>query len=200
MHELGTLNGHCGRPKPSAPINWKGLTMDKVTKPAAKAKTQKMDLSDLLEHALKDIYYAEKNIYKSLPNMIKAAQNPALKEGLTAHRDETAQQIEILEKIFTSLGKRAKAEKCDAIDGILEESTSLLEDFKGSTAIDAAIIFSAQAVEHYEITRYGSMQAYALVLGLTEVAAMLGQILQQERAADETLTSLAESSVNAAAA
>ncbi len=174
--------------------------MDKVTKPAAKAKTQKMDLSDLLEHALKDIYYAEKNIYKSLPNMIKAAQNPALKEGLTAHRDETAQQIEILEKIFTSLGKRAKAEKCDAIDGILEESTSLLEDFKGSTAIDAAIIFSAQAVEHYEITRYGSMQAYALVLGLTEVAAMLGQILQQERAADETLTSLAESSVNAAAA
>jgi ferritin-like metal-binding protein YciE len=185
---------------PMTPINQKGTTMDKVTKPASKAEQPTMDLSNLLEHALKDIYYAEKKIYKSLPKMIKAAENPALKDGLAAHRDETAQQIEILEEIFTAMGKRPKAEKCDAIDGILEESTSLLEDFKGSTAIDAAIIFSAQAVEHYEITRYGSMQAYAKVLGLSDVAAMLGQILQQEKAADKTLSSLAESSVNAAAA
>lgn len=174
--------------------------MDKASKPTAKAETRIMDLSDLLDHALKDMYYAEKKIYKSLPKMIRAAQDPALKEGLSAHRDETAQQIEMLEEIFTALGKRAKAEKCDAIDGILDESASLLEDFKGSAAIDATIIFSAQAVEHYEITRYGSMQAYAQVLGHSEVAKMLGQILDQEKTADETLTELAQTSVNAAAA
>ncbi len=178
--------------------------MDKATAPTARAGTQAgastMDLSDLLEHGLKDIYYAEKKIYKSLPKMIKAAQDPKLKEGLTAHREETAQQIEILEEVFAAMGKRAKTEKCDAIDGILEESTSLLEDFSGSVAIDAAIIFSAQAVEHYEITRYGSMQAYAKVLGMSDVAGMLGQILDQERAADEKLSALAEGSVNAAAA
>jgi ferritin-like metal-binding protein YciE len=181
-------------------MNWKGQIMKKTTKAASKTETQAMDLSHLLEHALKDMYYAEKKIYKSLPKMIKAADEPALKDGLTAHRDETAEQIEILEQIFTAMGKRAKAEKCDAIDGILEESASLLEDFNGSPAVDATIIFSAQAVEHYEITRYGSMQAYAKVLGLTDVADMLGRILEQERAADEKLTSLAEGRVNAAAA
>lgn len=174
--------------------------MDIATKTTAKAEPRMMDLSDLLEHALKDMYYAEKKIYKSLPKMIKAATDPSLKAGLTAHREETAQQIEILEEVFASMGKRAKAEKCDAIDGILEESSGLLEDFSGSTAVDAAIIFSAQAVEHYEITRYGSMQAYAKVLGMSDVAGLLGQILEQEKAADEKLTALAESSVNAAAA
>ena len=174
--------------------------MDKATKPTASAEARTMDLSDLLEHALKDMYYAEKKIYKALPKMIKAAQDPALKEGLTMHRDETATQIETLEEIFAAMGKRARAEKCDAIDGILEESSSLLEDFKGSAAIDAAIIFSAQAVEHYEITRYGSMQAYAKVLGHAEIAKMLDGILQQEVTADATLTTLAEGSVNAAAA
>jgi ferritin-like metal-binding protein YciE len=174
--------------------------MDKATKPTAKTEPRMMDLSDLLEHALKDMYYAEKKIHKSLPKMIRSAQDPALKDGLSAHRDETAEQIEILEEVFTILGKRAKAEKCDAIDGILEESASLLEDFKGSTALDATIIFSAQAVEHYEITRYGSMQAYAKVLGHNDVAMLLGKILQQEKTADKTLTALAKTSVNADAA
>ena len=178
--------------------------MDKATKPTAKASAgtepRTMDLSDLLEHALKDMYYAERKIYKALPKMIRAAQDPALKDGLSTHRDETATQIETLEEIFAAMGKRPKAEKCDAIDGILEESTSLLDDFKGSSAIDAAIIFSAQAVEHYEITRYGSMHAYAKVLGHAEIARMLDQILRQEVTADATLTKLAEGSVNAAAA
>lgn len=174
--------------------------MDKAAKSAPRGEDRTMDLSDLLEHGLKDMYYAEKKIYKSLPKMIKAASDPALKDGLTAHRDETAQQIEILEEIFTAMGKRAKAEKCDAIDGILEESTSLMEDFKGSAALDAAIIFSAQAVEHYEITRYGSMQTFATMLRMPEVAGMLGQILKQEQAADKSLTSLSKSSFNAAAA
>jgi ferritin-like metal-binding protein YciE len=181
-------------------MDLKGLKMDKANTPAGRSTGQTMDLSDLLEHALKDMYYAEKKIYKSLPKMIKAASDPALQEGLSMHRDETAQQIEFLEEIFATMGKRAKAEKCDAIDGILDEGSSLLEDFKGSAALDAAIIFSAQAVEHYEITRYGSMQTYAKVLGMSDVADMLGQILAQEHAADEKLTSLAEGSVNAAAA
>jgi ferritin-like metal-binding protein YciE len=176
------------------------MAMDKATKPTARPTAQTLDLSDLLKHALKDMYYAEKTIYKALPKMIKAAQDPALKDGLSAHREETVEQVEILKKIFTAFGMRAKAEKCDAIDGILEEGTALLEDFKGSPALDAAIIFSAQAVEHYEITRYGSMHSYALVLGHKDVARMLETILQQEKAADETLTSLAEGSVNAAAA
>ena len=177
-------------------------TTNKAPEPRAQtpSDTRTMDLSDLLDHALKDIYYAEKKIYKALPKMTKAAEDPALKEGLTAHRDETAQQIDILEEIFAAMGKRAKAEKCDAIDGILEESSALLDDFKGGPAIDATIIFSAQAVEHYEITRYGSMQACARVLGRAEVADMLGRILDQERTADETLTALAEGRVNAAAA
>jgi Domain of unknown function (DUF892) len=96
MRDQRTLDGHRGWPMPTALINGKGLTLDKATKPTPKAEPQMMDLSDLLEHALKDIYYAEKKIYKSLPKMIKAAQDPALKDGLTAHRDETAQQIEIL--------------------------------------------------------------------------------------------------------
>ncbi len=173
-----------------------------ATQPAksqAKSAQRSMDLSDLLEHALKDIYYAEKKIYKSLPKMIKAAEDPALKDGLTAHREETAHQIEILEEVFGILGKRAKAERCDAIDGILEEGNSLLEDFKGSPAIDAAIVFSTQAVEHYEITRYGSMIAYAGILGHDDIAKLLTQILEQEKAADLQLTSVAESTANSAA-
>ena len=156
-------------------------------------------LSDLFEHALGDTYYAEKKIYKSLPKMIKAADHPELVQALTSHREETAGQIEKLEAIFELLGKRAKAEKCDAIDGILEESESLLEDFGSSVAADAAIIFSCQAIEHYEITRYGSMRAFADALGMDEAKQHIDDILAQEKAADASLTELAEDSVNAAA-
>lgn len=156
-------------------------------------------LSDLFAHALGDIYYAEKKIYRALPKMIKAADHPDLVAALTSHREETAEQIEKLEAIFELLGKRARAVKCDAIDGILDEGSELLEDFGDSIAADAAIIFSCQAVEHYEMTRYGSMKAFADALGLDEVAAHIGSILAQETAADEKLTGLAEDSVNAAA-
>lgn len=157
-------------------------------------------LADLLEHALKDIYYAEKKIYKALPKMIKAAHDPALKDALSNHREETAGQIETLETVFEMIGKRAKAEKCDAIDGILEEGTGLLEDFGGTPAGDAAIIFSCQAVEHYEITRYGSMASYARALNMKEVAGLLEGIETQEENADVALTALAETHINAAAA
>nr|WP_228461912.1 ferritin-like domain-containing protein [Paracoccus liaowanqingii] len=157
-------------------------------------------MADLFEHALADIYYAEKKIYKSLPKMIKAADHPDLIAALTQHREETADQIEKLEQIFALLDQRPRAEKCDAIDGILEEGDGLLEDFGDSMAADAAIIFSCQAVEHYEITRYGSMAAFADALGMDEAKALLDEILAQESATDTKLSALAEDSVNDAAA
>ncbi len=176
-----------------------------VASKAAAAKTSRQQihgdkgLADLFEHGLRDMYYAEKKIYKALPKMIKAADHPDLVAALTSHREETAEQIEKLEAIFELLGKRAKAEKCDAIDGILEEGDGLLEDFGASIAADAAIIFSCQAVEHYEISRYGSLRAFADALGLDEAKQHLDDILSQETAADSKLTELAEDSVNAAA-
>ncbi len=165
----------------------------------AKPATEK-GLDSLFEHGLKDIYYAEKKIYRSLPKMIKAAKDPELKLALEKHREETSGQIEILESVFEMLGKRAKPEKCDAIDGILDESNSLLEDFGNTETSDAAIVFSAQAVEHYEITRYGSLVAFAKALGLNDAAAALKQVLDQEYATDKLLSSMAESGINRAAA
>ncbi|TGN67068.1 ferritin-like domain-containing protein [Paracoccus liaowanqingii] len=172
----------------------------KASKTAQKAQSNGKGLADLFEHALADIYYSEKKIYKSLPKMIKAADHPDLIAALTQHREETADQIEKLEQIFALLDQRPRAEKCDAIDGILEEGDGLLEDFGDSMAADAAIIFSCQAVEHYEITRYGSMAAFADALGMDEAKALLDEILAQESATDTKLSTLAEDSVNDAAA
>ena len=156
-------------------------------------------LQGLFDHALKDIYYAEKKIYKTLPKMIKAAVDPDLKTALDAHREETAGQIERLEQVFELLGQRPKAVKCDAIDGILDEGDELLEDFGGKQAGDAAIIFACQAVEHYEITRYGSMHAYATELGMNEISSLLEQTLAQEKDADKALSKIAMTRVNYAA-
>lgn len=164
-------------------------------KTAAAEKT----LEDLLEHGLKDMYYAEKKILKSLEKMAKAAEDEELRDGLEQHRGETEEQVKLLERAFEAMGKKAKAEKCDAMDGILAEGDTLLKDFKGSPAGDAAIIFSAQAVEHYEIARYGSLRAYAELLGNDEVADLMQQILDQEMATDEKLSEIAEDSVNPAA-
>lgn len=175
--------------------------MDSSKKASAKSATGNVKgLNDLFEHGLKDMYYAEKKILRSLPKMIKAAQDPTLKQALESHRDETMGHVEALEAVFDMIGKRAKAEKCDAIDGILEEATGLLEDFGGSETTDAAIVFSAQAVEHYEITRYGSLVAFAKALGLREAAAQLKGVLDQEYAADKALSAMAESGINRAAA
>ena len=163
------------------------------------SNSKQKGLEDLFEHALKDMYYAEKKIHKALPKMIKAAADAGLKQGLTSHREETAGQIEKIEEIFALLGKKPKGEKCDAIDGILEEGQSLLEDFADTKAGDAAIIFSCQAVEHYEITRYGSMHAYATVLEMKQAAKLIEAILRQEKAADGKLTDMAEARINDAA-
>ena len=171
----------------------------KETTMANPARQSDKDLSDLFEHALKDIYYAEKKIYRSLPKMIKAAEDQELRQALTDHREETADQIAKLEQVFELIGKRPKTEKCDAIDGILEEGEGILTDFGTTPAGDAGIVFSCQAVEHYEISRYGAMQAWATGLGMEKAATILAGILEQEKAADAKLTALAESRVNHAA-
>ena len=165
------------------------------------AKAQKTDktLSDLLDHAMKDIYYAERKIQRTLPKIIKACTDRSLAEALSKHRDETSEQITLLESAFELLGKPAKAVRCEAIDGILEEGDGLLEDFGGTSAGDAGIVFACQGVEHYEITRYGTMHTWALELGLVKVAEIFATILEQEKAADQKLTDLAEDAVNLAA-
>ena len=172
-----------------------------TTKSATKRKSSSVEknLDDLFEHALKDIYYAEKKILKSLPKMIKAAHDTDLKEGLESHRQETEGHVSKLEQVFSILGKTPKAVKCEAIDGILSEADEVLKEFGRSKACDAAIIFSGQAVEHYEITRYGSMHAWASSLGMDDAAEILESILEEEKAADHKLTDLAEGRINFAA-
>ena len=165
----------------------------------SKSKANEKTLDDLFEHALKDIYYAEKKILKSLPKMIKAAHDGELKKGLENHRDETEGHVSKLEQVFSILGKTPRAVKCEAIDGILAEADGVLEDFGKTKACDAAIIFSGQAVEHYEITRYGSMHGWATSLGMDEAAEIIESILIEEKAADSKLTDLAESRINYAA-
>lgn len=175
-------------------------TTSKIAAAKAGAGAAEKGLEDLFEHGQRDMYYAEKKILRSLPKMIKAASDAGLKAALEKHRDETTAQIETLEQVFDMLGKRAKAEKCDAIDGILDEATGLLEDFSGTETGDAAIVFSAQAVEHYEITRYGSLVAFSKALGRKDAAAALKTVLDQEYAADKALSAMAESGINRAAA
>lgn len=172
---------------------------DKSSGKSARGGAEK-SLSDLLEHGLKDMLYAERQIYKALPKMIRAAEDETLRAGLEQHCEETQQQIEMLKEAFEHLGKRARGERCDAIEGILEEGESLLEDFGDTATGDAAIVFSCQAVEHYEIARYGSLRAYAEALGHSEVATLMQQILDQEAAANEKLSQVAMASANPKAA
>jgi len=161
----------------------------------AKEKT----LDDLFYDTLKDIYYAERQIVKALPKMARAAQSPQLKAAFQKHKDETEEQIERLQQVFELLGKRAQGKTCEAIQGILAEGEEIMDEFKGTVALDAGLISSAQAVEHYEITRYGTLKRWAEVLGHTEAAALLDATLKQESTTDSDLTALADSAVNAKA-
>ncbi len=156
-------------------------------------------LDTLFHDTLKDVYYAERKILKALPKMTKGAQSQELKAAFEKHRAETEGQIERLEQVFKIIGKRAQGKTCDAINGILEEGEAILEDYKGSPALDAGLIASAQAVEHYEITRYGTLKRWANVLGLKDAAKLLDVTLQQEAKTDEDLTTLADRTVNAKA-
>jgi ferritin-like metal-binding protein YciE len=156
-------------------------------------------IDDLFVHTLRDMYYAEQQIVKSLPEMIESARDPQLKQGLQAHLGETKNHVRRLEEAFRLHGVEPKGVDCPAIDGIIEEA----EDVAGEAeeqVIDAAIIAAAQAVEHYEITRYGSLVAWAKLLGRSDCASLLDQNLQEEKAADKKLTEIAESRVNLRAA
>jgi ferritin-like metal-binding protein YciE len=158
------------------------------------------DLNDLFLDTLKDIYYAEKQIYKSLPKMAKAANSDKLRAAFEKHEGETETQIERLEKIFEILGKAARGKKCDAIEGILDEGKEIMEEYEGAPALDAGLLAAAQAVEHYEISRYGTLKTWANQLGLTQAVKLLDQTLAEEKKTDETLSALAETAVNAEAA
>lgn len=157
-------------------------------------------LEDLFLDTVKDIYFAEKQILKALPKMARAATSPQLKAAFTKHREETETHVERLQKIFELLGKSARGKTCEAILGIIAEAEEITEEFKGTVALDAGLISSAQAVEHYEITRYGTLRTWAKQLGLKEAQQLLEQTLAEEAATDESLTALAEASVNAKAA
>jgi ferritin-like metal-binding protein YciE len=152
-------------------------------------------IQEVFEHTLEDIYWAESALAKALPKVIKAVSNKDLSAALTDHLAETKGHAKTLEKVFKSIGKEAKGVKCDAMDGLLKECDGLLEEASGA-ALDAAVIGAAQAVEHYEIARYGTLREWAKGLGHDEAHNLLSSILDEEKAANSKLTSLAVSAVN----
>lgn len=160
------------------------------------AKPKKLD--DLFHDTLKDIYYAEKKILAALPRMSKAAQEPGLKKAFEQHRTQTEGQIARLEKVFAEIEAKPQGKKCDAIEGIIAEGSEIMTEYKGSPALDAGLLAAAQAVEHYEISRYGTLKTWAEKLGLTS-AKLLDETLQEEKETDEKLSELAETAVNAEA-
>ncbi|MHA6346442.1 YciE/YciF ferroxidase family protein [Roseivivax sp. CAU 1761] len=156
-------------------------------------------LHDLFLHTLQDIYYAEKQIEKSLPKMIKKASEGPLRKGFEDHLEETKTQIKRLEDAFKSLDEKPKAEKCPAIDGIIKEADEISGEIADQKVLDAALAAAAQAVEHYEIARYGTLIAWAEEMGHKECAKLFKQTLKEEKATDEKLSKLAESNLNKAA-
>lgn len=157
-------------------------------------------MNDLFVHALRDIYYAENQILKALPDMAEKATDPQLKQAFQKHLRETEGQVQRLEEVFRLHNTEIQGVDCPAIDGILEEADATVDDADNKNVIDAALIFSAQAVEHYEITRYGSLIAWAKLLGREDAANLLEQNLQEELETDKTLSQVAEGGVNQRAA
>ena len=157
-------------------------------------------LDDLFVHQLKDIYYAEKQLVKALPKMAEKATSPQLKQAFQSHLDETKGHVARVEQVFKMHGVEAKAVDCPAIDGIIEEANEVAGDIDDKQVLDAALIAAAQAAEHYEITRYGTLVAWAQQLGRNDCASVLEQNFGEEKAADRKLSSLAESGINRKAA
>ena len=164
------------------------------------AKEKDKDLNDLFLDTLKDIYYAEKQILKALPKMAKAAHSDQLRAAFEKHHGETEGQVERLERVFELIDKPARGKTCEAIQGLLDEGKEIMEEYKGTEALDAGMVAAAQAVEHYEIARYGTLKQWAQQLGIKDAVRLLDQTLQEEKKTDEALTSLAEASVNLEAA
>ena len=162
----------------------------------AKQKT----LDDLFLETLKDMYHAEKQLMRARPKMAKAADSDELRQAFETHRDETEGQIARLDQVFEMLGKPARGKPCEAMQGIVEESKEIMEDFKGSDALDAGLLAAAQAVEHYEISRYGTLKTWAGQLGMRDAARLFEETLAEEKKTDALLTKLAESSANRKAA
>ncbi|APO68574.1 ferritin-like domain-containing protein [Rhizobium mongolense] len=158
------------------------------------------NLSDLLYETLMDMYFAEKRILTALPEMAEAAQSPDLKEAFETHLGQSEDHVARLEQAFELIGKPAQPKTCNAILGIIEDGKEVMEAFKGTAALDPGLLAAAQAVEHYEISRYGTMVTWAETLGLDDVADLLAETLDEEETTDERLTEIAKATVNAQAA
>lgn len=156
-------------------------------------------LEDLFHETLKDIYFAENKILKTLPKMARAAQSKELRSAFTKHEQETRGQVKRLDRVFKMIGKPARGKTCAAINGIAEEGSEIMKDFKGMPALDAGLLAAAQAVEHYEISRYGTLSTWAQELGYSEAVDLLEATLAEEKATDRTLSDIAKTVVNAEA-
>jgi ferritin-like metal-binding protein YciE len=154
------------------------------------------ELKGLFLDTLKDIYFAEKKILSALPKMAKAAKSPKLKAAFEKHMGETEGQVERLDQVFASLDETPKGKTCDAIMGILEEGKEIMNEYKGAAALDSGLLAAAQAVEHYEISRYGTLKTWASELGYQDAVKLLDATLNEEKNTDSTLTQIAESEVN----
>jgi ferritin-like metal-binding protein YciE len=162
----------------------------------AKSPRAQKTLSDLFHETLKDIYFAENKIIKTLPKMAKAAQSKDLVSAFNKHLRETQGQVKRLDQVFRIIGKPARGKTCDAINGITDEGAEIMKDFKGMPALDAGLLAAAQAVEHYEISRYGTLRTWAEELGMPDAARLLQATLDEEEATDQTLSKLATSVIN----
>ncbi len=154
------------------------------------------ELSDLFLDTLKDIYFAEKKILSALPKMAKAAKSPKLKAAFEKHERETDGQIERLDEVFAAIGQTPRGKTCDAILGILDEGKEVMSEYRGMPALDAGLLAAAQAVEHYEISRYGTLKTWATELGYKDVVKLLDATLREEKDTDSALSSLAQAEVN----
>jgi ferritin-like metal-binding protein YciE len=160
------------------------------------AMASEKHLQELFHDTLKDIYFAEKKILSALPKMAKAAQSENLKAAFEKHETETEEHVVRLEKVFEEIDESPRGKTCDAIMGIIEEGQEIMKEFKGAPALDAGLLAAAQAVEHYEIARYGTLKTWAAELGLNQAVKLLEQTLSEEKKTDETLTQIAQSDVN----
>jgi ferritin-like metal-binding protein YciE len=158
------------------------------------------NMEGLFLHTLQDIYYAEKQIVKALPDMVKKATDPQIKQGFQTHLGETENHVKRLEQVFQLIGKKAQGVDCPAIDGFIKEANEVAGEVEKKTVLDAALIAAAQAVEHYEMTRYGTLISWAKQLGHNDVVMLLQQTLDEEKITDKRLSSMAEGQVNRKAA
>jgi len=193
--EKKTSNGN-GSVKKSAPKTAK----PKSSNASENGSMQESQLMKLFQDELKDIYWAEKALTKAIPKMIKNATSEDLAAALEAHLEETQEHVARVEQVFEILGKTATAKKCEAMAGLIEEAQAIMEDCEEGSMRDAGIISAGQKVEHYEIASYGTLCQFAETLGLEEIKNILGQTLDEEKAADEKLSEVAESAINVAAA